>query len=318
MSDMRFCNVCPNSCNLDNPTICGETPELDSQEYVEATAVAIDPIEKKPIYHFLPGTETLSVGTKNCNIKCLFCQNHSIAQPPTGTTVRTNYFTPEGLVDIAMENDLPSISWTYNEPTIHYKWIVRTAEIAEREGIKTVLVTNGYNTTDLVNKLSEYVDAVNVDIKGMSNKFYRDVCYAQLEPVLNAVESYYRNGVHMEITNLIIPGYNDDTQTIRKLVEYLKGLSDKIPLHFSAFYPQFKMMDVEPTSVKTIDKACDIAKYMGLKYVYPGNVPPSYKSNTFCRHCRQTLIKRVGYQVETNITEKNACPNCNHKTDILL
>ena len=315
---MRICSVCPNSCDLDNLTICGETPELDSLEYVDTTAVAIDPIEKKPLYHFLPGTETLSIGTKNCNIKCLFCQNHSIAQPPTGTTVKTRSFTPEELVNIAIENGLPSISWTYNEPTIHYKWIIRTAEIAKKEDIKTVLVTNGYNTPELVDRLSEYVDAVNVDIKSMSDNFYGEVCYAQLEPVLNSVESYYKNGVHIEITNLLIPGYNYDTPTIKKLVEYLKILSDKIPLHFSAFYPQFKMMDVEPTSVKTIDKACDLAKYMGLKYVYPGNVPPSYKSNTFCTHCKQTLIKRVRYHVESNVTEQNACPNCNHKTDILF
>jgi len=315
---MNICNVCPNNCNLDNQTICGEKPEFDSIKYVETTAVAIDPIEKKPLYHFLPGTETLSIGTKNCNIKCLFCQNHSIAQPSIDTEVYTKTYTPEELVDIALENNLPSISWTYNEPTIHYKWIIQTAEIAKKEGIKTVLVTNGYNTPELINELSDYVDAVNVDIKSMNDTFYGEVCYAQLQPVLDSVESYYKKGVHIEITNLLIPGYNDDTPTIRKLVEYLKRLSDKIPLHFSAFYPQYKMMNVEPTSPKIIDKACDLAKYMGLKYVYPGNVPPSYKSNTFCTHCKQTLIKRVGYHVESNITGQNACPNCNHKADVIL
>ena len=315
---MNICNVCPNNCNLDNQTICGEKPEFDSIKYVETTAVAIDPIEKKPLYHFLPGTETLSIGTKNCNIKCLFCQNHSIAQPSIETEVYTKTYTPEELVDIALENNLPSISWTYNEPTIHYKWIIQTAEIAKKEGIKTVLVTNGYNTPELINELSDYVDAVNVDIKSMNDTFYGEVCYAQLQPVLDSVESYYKKGVHIEITNLLIPGYNDDTPTIRKLVEYLKRLSDKIPLHFSAFYPQYKMMNVDPTSPKIIDKACDLAKYMGLKYVYPGNVPPSYKSNTFCTHCKQTLIKRVGYHVESNITGQNACPHCNHKADVIL
>ena len=314
---MNICNVCPNSCNLDNQTICGEKPEFDSLEYVEATAVAIDPIEKKPLYHFLPGTETLSIGTKNCNIKCLFCQNHSIAQPSKDSDVYFKRYTPEELVDFALEKNLPSISWTYNEPTIHYKWIIQTAEIAREEGIKTVLVTNGYNTPELINKLSKYVDAVNVDIKSIENQFYREVCYAQIDPVLNSVETYYKNGDHIEITNLLIPGYNDSLSTIRGLVDYLKRLSDKIPLHFSAFYPQYKMMDVEPTSPKIIDKACDLAKYMGLKYVYPGNVPSSYKDNTICKHCRQPLIKRVGYQVETYITNQNACSHCNHKADVI-
>jgi len=311
-----FCNVCPNHCNLHNKTICNELPDHDEENIIYTSAVALDPIEKKPLYHFQPGTKTLSIGTVGCNLQCLNCQNHTIAQPEISQEVPTKEYTPEDIVSLAKFHKLTSISWTYNEPTVHPKWIIQTAKIARDENIKTILVTNGYNTRETLDSLVDYVDAVNVDIKSMDDDFYRKVCKARLQPVLDSVEYYYKNDVHVELTNLLIPGYNDSNEDIRSLVYFVRNLSNYIPVHFTRFYPQFKMQHVDATSLKTIERACNLAKYMGLKYVYPGNVPPSYLDNTYCRNCRHLLIRREDYNVQMNLTNKNACDNCNHKSDI--
>ncbi|MDO5824888.1 MAG: AmmeMemoRadiSam system radical SAM enzyme [Methanosphaera sp.] len=312
------CNICPNHCNINKNTICGQKPTLDSENIIYTSTVAVDPIEKKPLYHYLPGSKTLSVGSVGCNLGCLNCQNHSIAQPVDASNVFQQKYSPSDIVGQAKYKKTPSISWTYNEPTIHPKWIIKTSQIAKQSNIKTILVTNGYNSQKTLNSLVDYVDAVNVDLKSISDDFYREVCKGSVDDVLNAIEFYYSNGVHVEITNLLIPGYNDDLNSIRDLIKYVKGVSTYIPLHFTRFYPQFKMQDVEITPDKTIDKALDLAKYLGLKYVYPGNTYPSYKDNTYCRNCRHLLVQREGYNVKVNISQQNACNNCNHKTDVIL
>ncbi len=311
-----FCNVCPNHCNLHNKTICNELPDYDEENVIYTSAVALDPIEKKPLYHFQPGTKTLSIGTVGCNLQCLNCQNHTIAQPDLSQEVPTKTYTPEDIVSLAKFHRLTSISWTYNEPTVHPKWIIKTAEIARDENIKTILVTNGYNTRETLDSLVDYVDAVNVDIKSMDDDFYRRICKARLQPVLDSVEYYYKNDIHVELTNLLIPGYNDSNDDIRSLVYFVRGLSNYIPVHFTRFYPQFKMQHVDATPLKTIERACNLAKYMGLKYVYPGNVPSSYLDNTYCRNCRHLIVRREDYNVKLNLTDKNACNKCNHKSDI--
>ncbi len=315
---MKTCSICPNSCNIDGKGLCQQSPSYDNPDRIITTAVAIDPIEKKPLYNFLPGTHTLSIGTLGCNMKCLNCQNHEIAQPENSLLVPTRTFSPEELVDQALVNELPSISWTYNEPTIHPEWIIATAKKAQQYGIKTILVTNGYTSTHTLERLSEYVDAVNVDIKSMSDKFYQDVCQARLEPVLESVKFYVKNNIHTEVTNLIIPGYNDSKSIIKKLIEFCVKTSDKMPLHFTRFYPQFKLTNVDPTDVKTILNACDLAAYMKVKYVYPGNIGSSIKSNTYCKNCRHLLIERKNYNITNYITEKGSCPNCNHKVDVVI
>lgn len=312
------CNICPNHCNIKNNTICKQKPTLDNENIIYTSAIAVDPIEKKPLYHFLPGTKTLSVGTVGCNLQCLNCQNHSIAQPAETHYVTTQKYSPEDIVGQAKYKKTPSISWTYNEPTIHPKWIIKTSKIAKENNIKTILVTNGYNSQETLDSLVDYVDAVNIDLKSIDDNFYKEVCHARVDDVLNAIEFYYDNNVHLELTNLLIPGYNDDLSTIRELINYVKSISTYIPLHFTRFYPQYKLTDVEITPDKTIDKALDLAKYLGLKYVYPGNTAPSYKDNTYCRNCKHLIIKREGYDVKININDKNACNNCNHKIDIQL
>ena len=312
------CNICPNHCDTNNNTICQQNPTLDDENTIYASTVAVDPIEKKPLYHYLPGSKTLSVGTVGCNLKCHNCQNHTIAQPADVLSVYTQKYSPSDIVGQARYKKTPSISWTYNEPTIHPKWIIKTAEIAKEYDIKTILVTNGYNSQETLDSLVDYIDAVNVDLKSIDDEFYRNVCHGRVDDVLNTIEYYYDNGIHLEITNLLIPGYNDDNKSIRELVEYIKGVSSYIPLHFTRFYPQFKMQDVDITPDKTIDKALDLAKYMGLKYVYPGNTTPSYKDNTYCRNCKHLLIQREGYDVKVNVNDKDACNNCNHKVDVKL
>jgi pyruvate formate lyase activating enzyme len=318
MTMSNTCNICPNHCNIKNNTICKQKPTLDNENIIYTSAVAVDPIEKKPLYHYMPGSKTLSIGTVGCNLQCLNCQNHSIAQPADERDVLTHKYSPSDIVGQARYKRTPSISWTYNEPTIHPKWIIKTAQLAKEHDIKTILVTNGYNSQETLDSLVDYVDAVNVDLKSIDDEFYRNVCHGHVDDVLNAIEFYHSHDVHVEVTNLLIPGYNDDSKSIRGLVEYIKGVSSYIPLHFTRFYPQFKLRDVDVTPDRTIDKALDIAKYMGLKYVYPGNTTPSYKDNTYCRNCRHLLIQREGYNVKLNISQKNSCSNCNHKVDIIL
>ncbi|WP_455645678.1 AmmeMemoRadiSam system radical SAM enzyme [Methanosphaera sp.] len=313
---MNKCDICPNNCDYDTNSICQQSPIYDDENAVETSAIAIDPIEKKPLYHFMPGTQTLSIGTVGCNLKCINCQNHTIAQPENAILVPIKTYTPEEIVQQAIDNDLESISWTYNEPTIHPKWIISTAKIAKKYDIKTILVTNGYTSQETLDKLVKYVDAVNVDIKSMEEEFYKDVCVGTLEPVLNSIKYYVKQGVHTEVTNLLIPGYNDSTQDIRKIISFIGNTSDKIHLHFTRFYPQFKLNDIEPTREKTIYKACDLAQYLGIKYTYPGNIESSYKDNTYCKNCRHILIERNGYEIKNHVTKMGGCPNCSHKADV--
>lgn len=305
---MKRCDICPNNCIVGENTVCGRSSSLD-ENVVETTALAIDPVEKKPLYHYRPGSETLSVGTLGCNLKCLNCQNHSIAQPENPSLVAIRRITPESIVNLAVDNDLNSISWTYNEASIHPEWIINTAKTAQQYDIETVLVTNGYTSQSTLESLVDYVDAVNVDLKSLSEDFYLKVCSGRLEPVLNSIEYYYDNGVHTEITTLLIPGYNDGVESIQDVCDFVYALSDSVVLHFSAFYPQYKLSHLSPTKDDTVFKACDIAKETGLKYVYPGNTHPSSLDNTYCEYCGEVLIERDYYNVENKI-KGDRCPHC--------
>jgi pyruvate formate lyase activating enzyme len=306
---MKKCDICPNNCLVEN-SICGRKSVVD-ENIIETTGIAIDPVEKKPLYHYKPGSETLSVGGLGCNLKCLNCQNHDIAQPEHPSNVPLRRISPESLVDIALDNNINSISWTYNEPTIHPDWIISTAKIAKKEDIDTILVTNGYTSEKTLEKLVTYVDAVNVDLKSMDNQFYVNVCKGLLSAVENSIEYYYMNDVHTEVTTLLIPGYNDSVKSIENVCEYISSISTNIVLHFSAFYPRFKLNNLDPTSEEIIFNACEIAKNYGLKNVYPGNVSLSSRDNTYCEHCNELLVERNYYNVNNHITKDNRCPNCN-------
>lgn len=311
---MKYCDICPNHCSLEGTGICGRNTKID-KNIVESTGIAIDPIEKKPLYHFMPGSETLSIGGLGCNLKCLNCQNYSIAQPNNPKLVKTMNYTPKSLVEIALNNNLRSISWTYNEASIYPEWIINTAKIAQENNIKTILVTNGYTSQDTLNNLVSYVDAVNVDLKSMDEKFYRNVCSGRLKDVLNSIKFYYEHNVHLEITTLLIEGYN--TNSVIDVVNTVKNIDYNIPLHFSAFYPQFKLMDVPPTSEKVIFDACQLALNNGLTNVYAGNTYPSEYDDTYCKNCNEILIERVNYYVKNNIKE-GKCPSCKNNVDVLM
>ena len=314
----KHCDICPHHCKIGDSTFCGQNPSMDDKDVVKVSAVAVDPIEKKPLYHYKPGSKTLSIGTLGCNLKCLNCQNHIIAQPESPDSVGCASYSPEDIVNMARSRGLTSISWTYNENCIHPKWIINTARLARDYDIESVLVTNGYTTKNTLRTLVKYVDAVNVDVKSMRDDFYRDVCGGSLEPVLDSARYYFDHDVHVELTNLVIPGYNDGRGELEELVGFVRSLSTSVPLHLSRFYPQFRMSDVDETPFNAIEKAWDYAKFNGLKHVYPGNMPQSYRDNTYCKNCRSLLLKRNGYVVSDYTTDKNACANCNHITDIIF
>lgn len=299
---------------MKDKAICGRKIEID-ENIVETTAVAIDPIEKKPLYNYMPGSKTLSIGTLGCNLKCLNCQNHTIAQPEDPSSVKTLDYTPEEIVQLALEHDLKSISWTYNEPTIHPEWIINTAKIAQKHDIKTILVTNGYTSLETLEKLVDYVDAVNVDLKSMDDTFYNNVCSGRLQPVLDSIKFYYENDVHLEITTLLIEEYNEDS--VPEVIETIKSIDGNIPLHFSAFYPQYKLSDLYPTSEDLIKDACFFARGYDLNYVYAGNIHHSTYDNTYCEFCDELLIERDNYDIK-NYIKNNKCPNCKKEVNIKI
>lgn len=305
---MKRCTVCPNNCLIEH-SVCGRKNNIN-ENLVETTAVAIDPIEKKPLYHFMPGSKTLSIGTLGCNLKCLNCQNHTIAQPRNPEHVRTETFSSNELVEIALNNNLKSISWTYNEPTIYPEWIVNTAKIAQEHDIKTILVTNGYTSYETLKNLVKYVDAVNVDLKSMDDAFYKNVCSGHLKPVLDSIKFYYENNIHLEVTTLLIPEYN--TNSVKDVVKTIEDIDINIPLHFSAFYPQYKLSNIRPTDEEIIFDACNYALEHGLNYVYAGNTYSSEYDNTYCNYCHEILIERDGYHIKNNIVNEK-CPNCKKK-----
>lgn len=313
---MNRCQVCPNNCLLKN-SICGRKQDID-ENIVETTAIAVDPIEKKPLYHFMPGTKTLSVGTLGCNLRCMHCQNHSIAQPENPSLVPIRKINPQSIVDMALDNELESISWTYNEPTIYPEWIINTAKIAQKNDIRTILVSNGYSSKKTLNELAGYVDAVNIDLKSSEESFYIDVCGGKIEPVLKSIEFYHENSIHTEVTTLLIPDYNDDDENVTNIVNFIKSLSKKMVLHFSAFYPQFKLMHLPPESDEIVLNACMIARRLGLRNVYPGNTYPSSMDNTYCSECGQILVEREYYETNSYITGDCKCPGCKKRVEEMI
>ena len=270
----------------------------------------IDPIEKKPLFHFLPGTGILSIATAGCNLHCRNCQNWQISQANPEDTPAA-FCPPEKLVALAGQYRCRSLAYTYTEPIIYYEYTYDTAKLARDAGIRNVLVTAGYVNEEPWRKLLEHIDAANIDLKAMSEDFYRDVCSATLKPVQNALVVAKACGVLVEVTNLIIPTLNDKPEQIRELSHWIRAnLGDETPLHFSGFYPRYKMRHLPPTSLDTLEKARDIAMDEGLKYVYIGNVRSKQGENTYCPGCKKLLINRTGYTILQNQLKDGCCPDC--------
>jgi len=311
------CELCPKICLIE-PGQSGECRVrinidgvLHSVVYgFPCSVTPYDPVEKKPLFHFLPGTRILSIATVGCNLHCLNCQNWDISQKnPEESTAA--FLPPERLVQLAKGNRYLSIAYTYSDPIIFYEYTYDTAKLAKKEGIRNVLVTAGYINPQPWKKLLEYVDAANIDLKFISDDLYRRICTGTLKPIQNALVMAKASGILVEITNLVIPTLNDKPEQIRELARWIKAnLGGETPLHFSRFFPRYKMQHLPPTSLKTLDTAREIAMSEGLTYVYIGNISSKEGQNTYCTGCKSLLIERSGYTILQNRLKNERCPDC--------
>lgn len=313
------CDLCWRKCTLDPGQIglCRVRENIDgklySLVYGDIVSSSVDPIEKKPLFHFLPGTSSFSIATVGCNFMCKHCQNWQISQASSGD-VPSAQMTPDEVVRMAKKTGSASIAYTYVEPTVFYEFAHDTAKLAVESEVANVFVTNGYMTPKAWKKLSPYLHAANIDIKG-DERFYKEVVGgAILDHVLDSVKLAKKLGIWVEVTNLIIPGYNDDIDSINQIVEFVKGVDKDMPLHFTAFYPDYKMMDVEPTPRESLVRARGIAIESGIHHVYIGNVVPGDEyENTYCPNCGAPLIIRYGFRIVENNIDNGKCPHCGAK-----
>jgi len=311
------CELCPKSCLIE-PGQSGECRVRINIDGVLRTVVygfpcsvsPYDPVEKKPLFHFLPGTKILSIATVGCNLHCKNCQNWEISQAnPEESTAA--YLPPESLVQLAKEHHYQSIAYTYTDPVIFYEYTYDCAKLARDAGIRNVLVTAGYINQEPWKRLLEYVDAANIDLKFISDDLYREVCSGTLKPVQEALVTAKATNVLVEVTNLIIPTLNDKPEQIGELARWVKtNLGGETPMHFSRFFPRYKMRNLPPTSLKTLDTAHDIAISEGLNYVYIGNILSKEGQNTYCPECKKLLIERSGYTILQNRLKEGRCPEC--------
>jgi pyruvate formate lyase activating enzyme len=288
---------------------------LYSLVYDKVISENIDPIEKKPLFHFLPGSKSLSIAAPGCNFECFFCQNWQISQMPAEhETIEGKAIPPERIVADAVSNNCKSISYTYTEPTIYFELAYDTARIASSKGIKNIFVTNGYMTQECLQMISPYLDAANVDLKSFSEDFYKSRVGGRLKPVLANIKKMFEYGIWLEVTTLLIPGLNDSYEELENIAGFLSGISTTLPWHISAYYPQYKSK-IGPTQVKSIIKAIEIGKKSGLKYVYGGNIHGSEYENTICSNCGKAILKRTGYLITDYNIKKGSCTNCGHHID---
>jgi pyruvate formate lyase activating enzyme len=317
------CNLCSHRCGrITNSKrgICGIRENRDgtlySLVYGKAVARAVDPIEKKPLFHFLPGSKAYSIATVGCNFRCGNCQNFEISQMPRERNVIIGEeVTPEEIVAAAKQYKCESIAYTYTEPTIFFEYAYDIAKIASKEGIKNVFVTNGYITEGALVEIKPYLDAANIDLKTLSADFYRKNCGARLSPVLDSIRLHKSLGIWIEITTLIIPTLNDSEENLRKIAEFIKDVGEDIPWHISRFNPMYQLLDLPRTSIATLHKSREIGLEVGLRYVYEGNVPGEVGENTYCYNCGKPLIRRHGYAILENKIKDSECPYCGAKID---
>ena len=279
--------------------------------YDKIIARNIDPIEKKPLFHFHPGSLSYSIATPGCNFRCRHCQNADISQLPRdqGGMVLGEEFTPEQIVQAARGRRCASISYTYTEPTIYFELAYDTARLAAEVGLRNVFVTNGYITPEALETIRPYLHGANIDLKGFSDNFYRKVCGARLEPVLDAIRLYKQFGIWIEITTLVIPGHNDSDSQLRDIARFIVSLGKDIPWHVSRFHPTYKLTDQPSTPLETLRRAREIGLEEGLRYVYEGNIPGEGE-DTACWSCGRTLVKRTGFHVEENRVKEGKCSYC--------
>ncbi|HUW19964.1 MAG TPA: AmmeMemoRadiSam system radical SAM enzyme [Sedimentisphaerales bacterium] len=310
------CELCPKMCLID-PGQSGECRVrinidgvLRTVVYGFPCSIHVDPVEKKPLFHFLPGTGILSLATVGCNLHCKNCQNWEISQANPEDS-QAMYCPPEKLVELTQKAGCPSVAYTYTDPIVYYEYTYDTAKLAREKGIRNVLVTAGYINPEPWKRLLEFVDAANIDLKGITDDFYRRVCSGTLKPVQNALVMAKASGILLEVTSLIIPTLNDKPEQITEFVRWVKAnLGADTPLHFSRFFPKYQMLHLPPTSAKTLDMAREIAISEGLSYVYIGNISSRAGQNTYCPACKNLLIERSGYTILENRLRNGRCPDC--------
>ncbi|MFA5858721.1 MAG: AmmeMemoRadiSam system radical SAM enzyme [Elusimicrobiota bacterium] len=317
------CVLCPHNCMITAGQTgrCGVRKrtgdKLYALTYATHASLAVDPIEKKPLYHFYPGKGILSTGTYGCNFICRHCQNWEISQVKDKHKLETiRILTGEQIVELAKQERSVGVAYTYNEPLINYEWLFEMSKLVHKAGMVNVVVTNGFINKEPLSCLAEQIDAANVDLKAFSEGFYRKICGGALKPVLNSIESMLSSGIHVELTTLLIPGHNDSAEEIVQLVNWIARLDKAIPLHFSRYFPKYKM-DIPVTDEETLIRAYDIAKTR-LDYVYLGNYGDDKYGNTYCPGCKALLISRVGYEIEVKGLTGKKCTSCGYEVNLII
>ena len=318
------CNLCSHRCVIKDGRrgICGVRKNsggiLETLVFGNLVARHIDPIEKKPLFHFLPGTLSYSIATVGCNFRCRFCQNADIAQMPAdqGGTIMGSISTPRGVVAAAEQGGCRSISYTYTEPTVFFEFAYETARLARERALRNVFVTNGYMTAEALEMISPYLDAANVDLKAFTDKYYKELCSARLKHVQESLKRMRALGIFVEVTTLIVPGLNDDPAELEDLAAFIvEELGPQTPWHISRFHPTYKLTDRPATPVATLTAARQIGLEAGLRYVYTGNVPGDAGESTFCHGCGERVIERWGFRVGKLDIEKGRCTHCGVEID---
>jgi len=315
------CQVCEHFCAIEPGEAgkCGVRRNVDGALYLvvygEPIAVHVDPIEKKPLFHFMPGGDALSIGTYGCNFRCPFCQNWQMSQTRDFDERRDHVgqpAMPEALVAACLRDHIPMIAYTYNEPTIFFEYTYDTAKLAHERGIKNVYVSNGYMSRATLDMIEPYLDGINVDLKAFSDTFYREQCQARIGPVKrNIAHIAQETDIWIEITTLLIPGLNDSEEELQAMAEWLAGVSLELVWHVTAFHPDYEMRDRPRTSQQALARAYEIGAQAGLHYVYVGNVMDADRESSYCPQCGQQLIQRHWYSVKELWRERGLCPQCN-------
>ena len=317
------CGLCRHHCRIADGKrgICGVRVNnggiLYTLVYAVPCSTHVDPIEKKPLYHFYPGSKAFSIATVGCNFRCRHCQNHEISQMPADAEcIMGDRMEPPEVVDMALTAKCASIAYTYTEPTMFYEYAFDIAKLAKERSLANAFVTNGYIEEEPLKAIRPFLDAANIDLKGFTEDFYGKVCAARLSSVLETIAAYKRMGIWIELTTLVIPGYNDSEEELRAIARFIAhDLGPEVPWHVSAFYPTYKLLDARRTPAETLIRARAIGLEEGLRYVYVGNIPGLEGEHTYCPGCGKPVIKRYGYSISSYHIEDGACAFCKTPVD---
>jgi pyruvate formate lyase activating enzyme len=311
------CLLCPHKCVVSD----GERGECNVREnrngtyytlnYGRPCALHVDPVEKKPLFHVLPGSKVFSLATVGCNLNCLFCQNWQISQA-LPEEVKYQELSADDIVQKTIDLDCPMIAYTYSEPTVFFEYMLTIAKKAHEKGIMNTCHSNGFINPEPLSELFQFIKAANIDLKGFTNQYYSEVCGGGLQPVLKSLKEIKEKGVHLELTNLIVPSKNDKIDTIKKMCQWIQSeLGSDVPIHFSRFYPRYKLQNLPPTPIETLKIAREIAMKEGLHFVYIGNLQPGHEAeNTYCSNCKKLMVERRGYTIKKMELKGGKCSNC--------